>query len=166
VIFDNEIYGFLNWVTKNAEKFNDEPKFSRKRICSKITNWDSAFFDMPIGVYEEYLAIDSITKIEKKVKDTLFKKSDRDFFVIQFASIKESNWKKKFAKSKMISCKKQKRPNRYYYSIPLFSVDRSLVIVKKVYYCGDQCAHGGYDIYRRVRGNKWEFITTWESWIS
>jgi hypothetical protein len=98
--------------------------------------------------------------------DTIFKQIDRTFIYKQFTAIKDTIWHEKFSKSKLLTGQKQRRTNKYYYSIPLFSMDKKYVIIYRKYYCGDECAYGGYYVYRRLEPNKWEYITAVNTWIS
>jgi hypothetical protein len=43
------------------------------------------------------------------------------------------------------------------FSVPLFSLDRSICIVYKAGHCGGLCGHGGTSVYKKVNG-KWTFI--------
>lgn len=102
---------------------------------------------------------------KKQGTDTIFKQEDRDFIFKQFDAIRDSVWHKGFSASNLVT-KKKKKPNEYHYSIPLFSVDRSHVIVRQVYYCGKLCAYGGYYVYRKLEKKKWELVTVVNAWMS
>jgi hypothetical protein len=98
--------------------------------------------------------------------DTMFRQEDRAFLFNQFTSIKDSVWHEAFSHSKLLKNTNQKRPNRYSYSIPLFSLDKKYVIIHKYYYCGSLCAYGGYYIYKRIEKNKWEYVVAVNTWMS
>ncbi len=157
---DKEIYDFLNWMTINDKKHRESPIFRRKQIYVEILSWDSSNFVLNEGNAGFYLFK------SRGGTDTLFKQDDRDFLYNQFLAIKDSVWHSKFSNSKLLTNKEQKKPNRYYYSIPLFSVDKNMVIVRRTYYCGNLCAYGGYYVYRRLGNNKWEYVTAVNTWIS
>lgn len=170
VTSDKEIYDFLNWMTVNDSKNEDEPKLSRKHISNTILRWDTANF-IPKDTliingktyrtgYRQYL----FQKADGT--DTIFQQQDRAFLLHQFKAIKDSIWHEHFSKSTLLTKKKQIRPNRYYYSIPLFSVDKTYVIIRRMYYCGSLCTHGGYYIYRKIDRNKWEFVMSVHTGIS
>ena len=170
VISDKEIYDFLNWMTVNDKKYGEEPKLKRKHIYYKTLSWDTANFITKdtalINKYPHFSIEGQYLYQRRGGTDTIFKQKDRDFLFQQFAAIKDTIWHDRFSKSKLLSNKKQKRPNRYYYSIPLFSLDKKYVIIHRQYYCGNLCAHGGYYVYRRLGNNKWEYVTAVNTWIS
>ncbi len=146
IISDKEIYDFLNWITIKDKKHAEEKKLKRKRIQHEILSWDITNFTL---------------------KDTvLFNQEDRGFLLKQITSIKDTIWHSRFSKSKLLINKKQKHPNKYYYSIPLFFQHKDYVIVQRHYYCGNLCAYGGYYIYRRLDNKKWLFVTALNTWIS
>lgn len=170
IINDKEIYAFLNYITKTDKKHSEEPLFKRKQIYYKIKTWDTANFVIKdTELYNKYPYLDLEEQFlfpKSKGVDTMFKQADRAFLFQQFISIKDTIWQKSFSNSKLLKDKDQKRPNRYYYSIPLFSIDRKYVIVRKAYYCGSLCAYGGYYIYKRIGKNKWEYVVSVHTWIS
>ena len=43
------------------------------------------------------------------------------------------------------------------FSVPLFSLDRTICIVYKAGHCGDLCGHGGMSVYRKVNG-RWTYL--------
>ena len=170
VTSEKEIYDFLNWMTVNDRKYGEEPKLKRKHIYHKILSWDTTNFitkDTSLIPQYQFFSIDGFYLYQSRGgTDTIFNQQDRDFIFRQFTAIKDTIWHAKFSKSKLLTNKKQKRPNRYYYSIPLFSVDKNYVIIHRQYYCGSLCAHGGYYVYRRLDNNKWEYVTAVNTWIS
>ncbi len=169
IISDKEIYDFLNWMTKNDRKYGDEPKFKRKQIDFLILPWDtcnfvikdSAVFNNPNFVSDHFYLF-----YKNSRTDLLLQQQDREFIFKQFTEIKDTIWHKPFSNSKLLINKDQKKPNRYYYSIPLFSVDKKYVIIHRQYYCGNLCAYGGYYVYQRLDEKKWEYVTAVHSWIS
>lgn len=167
VTSDKEIYDFLNWMTVDGRKFGGMPKLKRKQIYHKILSWDSTnFITKDTGLINKYGFNGRYLFQGHCGTDTIFNQQDRDFIFKQFTAIKDTIWHDKFSKSKLLTHKKQKRPNRSYYSIPLFSADKNYVIVRRQYYCGYLCAYGGYYVYRRLGNNKWEYITAVNTWAS
>lgn len=170
VTSDKEIYDFLNWMTVNDRKYGEEPKLKRKQISYKILSWDTTNFRAKdtalINKYPNFSLDHQYIYQKRGGTDTIFQQKDRDFLFKQFTAIKDTIWHDKFSKSKFLTSKKQKKPNRYYYSIPLFSVDKKYVIIHRQYYCGSLCAYGGYYVYRRLDNNKWEYVTAVNTWIS
>jgi hypothetical protein len=167
---DKEIYGFLNWMTINDRKYIEEPKLKQKQVYFKILSWDTANFVLKdtalINRYPHFNTDGQYLYQPQDETDTIFKQKDREFLFSQFIAIQDTIWHNKFSKSKLLTTKKQRRPNRYYYSIPLFSHDKKYVVIRRQYYCGDLCAHSGYYVYRRIEDNKWIFVTAVNTWIS
>lgn len=164
IITDKEIYDFLNWLTLTEKKYDEEPRIKQKKIFYKIISWDTTRFPFKDTIKSSY--IDSLFRnfyIKGKGLDEIFMQANREFYFNQNVAIKDTIWHQRFDKSRLI--KNKICPNRYYYSIPLFSLDKKIVIINKIYYCGSECAYGGYYIYKKVDNDKWEFITaqTWES---
>ncbi len=166
VVSDEEIYGFLNWLTANSPKPSEEPRFKKKQIYHKILSWDSSHFFADTAKIKEYkfFVIDH-KYIYQSGADTIFHLVDRDFILEQWKSIKDTLWHGKFSKSALITNKDQRRANRYYYSIPLFSKDKNYVIVRRTYYCGNTCAYGGFYIYRKL-DEGWKFLYAINTWMS
>ena len=163
---DKEIYNFLNWLTKTEKKHSEEQKLKRKRIFYKIIPWDTANF-VTKDTSVQYLSQDNMFLFYRFAgTDTLFKKADRAFLFQQYTSIKDTIWHKRFSKSKLLKNKNQKHTNRYYYSIPLFSVNRNYVIIYIGYYCGNLCAYRGYYIFEKTGNKKWKYVTVVNSSMS
>ena len=170
VTSDKEIYDFLNWMTINESKYEEEPKLKRKCIFYKILSWDTTNFiikDSTLFKKYQFFNIDGRYLYQRQGgTDTIFNQLDRDFIFKQFTEIKDTIWHEKFSKSKLLTHKKQNRPNRNYYSIPLFSADKKYVIVYRKYYCGNECAISSYYVYRRLDKNKWEYVTEVNTCVS
>ena len=157
---DKEIYDFLNWMTKTEKKYDEEPFFKRKNIYYKMSSWDTANFVRTDTIKNPYSEFDRQFLFKKRGgSDTIFKTADRKYLVQQYFAIKDTIWHNGFKNSKLTKNKSQVRPNRYYYSVPLFSVDKNYVVVRKTYYCGSLCAYFGYYIYRKIDKDNWEFVT-------
>src|SRR5690606_3069716 len=122
---------------------SEEPFFSFKRnIYWEISEWDTLNFIKPETMNEnDFSGIFLYLFKERNKLDTIFSSADQDFLFEQFVKIKDTIWQHKLPKAIITDNKNKKRPNRYHYSIPLFSKDKKHVIVKRSYYCGDSCAH-------------------------
>jgi hypothetical protein len=167
VITDEEIVGFINWHLSTQPKFGEEPKHGLKKIFYKISKWDTAnFFPDRIKDNSKTYIRDFLFYKNNKWLDTVFSNNDREFLFIQFNSQLDTVWRHKFKNSKLLKTKKQGRDNRYYLTLPLFSLDRKYVIIREIYYCGSLCAHGAYKIFRRRNDEGWEFIGSLYEWIS
>lgn len=155
----------MNLLIKSDKREEEDSKFKRRRIANKIMQWDSSNFisknKSPTDQFiDEYYYI-----YRPKFIDTTFKQVDKDFIFRQFVTAKDSIWRHRFPHSKVIIAKKQKRARRYYYTIPLFSADKQIVIIMKEFYCGDLCAYGGTYIYKKV-GDKWKLFAEVNKWMS
>jgi hypothetical protein len=170
LISDKEIYDFLNYITKTDKKHREEPFLKCKQIYYKIHSWDSANFKLKDTAFNNkfpfYESESQYLFYKGKGVDTMFKQEDRAFIFNQFTSIKDSIWHDPFCHSKLLKDKNQKRPNRYYYSIPLFSIDNNYVVIAMSYYCGSLCAYGGYYIYKKIGKNRWEYVVAINTWVS
>ena len=168
IIEDNEILSFLTWEVNSTDRYSEEPLLSLKRkIDPKIISWDSLHFIKPDSLPEhDFLVSFTYLFQEKNVLDTIFKDEDKEYLFEQFKASKDSTWQSKIPKATISNRKNKRRSNRYYYSIPLFSKDKNYVIIKREYYCGSLCAHGGYFIYRTLNENSWELVKVINGWMS
>jgi hypothetical protein len=167
---DREIYNFLNWMTRTERKFREEPFLTCKRVDCNILPWDTAnFIAKDTSMFRKYplLSIEANYLFQRKSgSDSIFKPTDRAFLFQQFIAIKDSVWHDSFSNSKLFKKKKQRRPNRYFYSVPLFSVDKKYVVIRREYLCGDLCAYGGFYICKKVGERKWKYVTSVNTWMS
>ena len=167
---DKEIYNFLNWLTRTERKYREEPFLTRKRIDCNILSWDTVnFIAKDTAMFRKYplLSIEANYLFQgKSGTDTIFKQADREFLFQQFLAVKDSVWHDSFSNSKLLKTKKHRRPNRYFYSIPLFSVDRKYVVISREYFCGDLCAYGEFYIYKKIGDSKWKYVTSVNTWMS
>jgi hypothetical protein len=168
-ISDDEIVSFLNWKFQFEKKYSEEPKGKPKLVYYKIANWDTSTFfaDRKKGI-QDISSSNYLFPGQRDWKwiDTIFSKEDREYLYQQFNSQKDTIWKTNFRKTKLSKEIKQKKPNRYYISLPLFSLNKKYVIIKQVYYCGSLCAYREFKIYRRKGDDSWEYVGSANSWIS
>ncbi len=168
IIPDSEIVSFLTWEIKSTDGYSEESFLSPKRkIFYRISDWDTLNFIKPDTLNDyEFLANLFFLYQDRNKLDTIFNQEDRDFIFQQFTDIKDTLWQHKFPKAIITDKKNKKRPSRYYYSLPLFSKDKKHVIIKREYYCGSLCAHGGYFIYKRLDDKTWKLVTVVNRWVS
>lgn len=50
-------------------------------------------------------------------------------------------------------------------SMPLFSTNRKIVIIRLSHSCGGLCGYGAQYIYKNING-KWKCIAVWDEWVS
>ena len=147
-------------MTKTEKKYDEEPLLKRKNIYYKMSSWDTANFVWTDTIKNPYSEFDRQYLFKKRGgSDTIFKTADRKYLLQQYFAINDTIWHNGFKNSKLTKNKNQVRHNRYYYSVPLFSVDKNYVVVRKTYYCGSLCAYFGYYIYRKKDKDNWEFMT-------
>ena len=183
LINDEEIYSFLNWLIINDEIYPDEP--NERKVVNEILQWELANF-IPTENYffitesnnlffrlirwlnplDYFLDFDFKYIFDSEIgTDTIFKEQDRDFLFLQFVAIKDTIWHNSFSESELVS-RGEEKVDIHYFSIPLFSIDKNYVIIERFYYCGTECAYGGYYVYKRLDNNNWKYITIVHSWIS
>ena len=155
-ISDKEIYKFLNWMSRNQQIKPEEPKGELKIISYEIIRWDSALFLPPDSARKYNIKYPAKYLFKEDGIDTLFTLQDQQFLFKQFTNIKDTIWHKPIENSKLWDGKEQVRPNRHYYSIPLFSINKKYVLIIKEYYCGNVCGSIGYYIYRKIDKKTWK----------
>lgn len=163
-ITDEEIYTFISSIIHSDKRNSEEPFLGRKNISIRIIKFDSTNFFTKIDTAKfrelPYFGLEGnyIYQIHAGI-DTIFKQEDRDFLFQQFVSIRDTVWHHRFRNSSLITNWHQKHTNLFYYSIPLFSLDRNYVLIKKHYTCGNLCGKGCINVYQRIGKNKWKCIT-------
>lgn len=171
VVSDQEITGFLNWLTIYDIRLGEEHK-GEKSVSIEIVDWQISHFipkDSAIKMLGNYYYSDLYLYKEYAGTDTIFLQEDREFLYNQFKAIKDSVWHDTFENSEVLN-KNEYKPEIYYryykYSIPLFSKDKQYVIVQRDYLCGRLCGYGGCFVYRKVGDHKWEYVTGVNVWLS
>jgi hypothetical protein len=108
-----------------------------------------------------------------------FTKEDIDFVCEQFNASIQTSWSPKYFihfkiidspevdkiyKTSINSRNRKKDMNNYFYrlSIPIFSLDRKMAIMKKDYNCGFLCGTECIALYKRSKNGVWIFITQWD----
>lgn len=164
------MHDFLTWMTAHDRKHVDNPIWKRKYISCNILPWETANFvltETATNNQREFINMDSRYLYKSRGgTDTLFNPQDRDFMFQQFTAIKDTVWQAKFPSVKRLTHKKQANLKTYCYSIPLFSLDKTYVVIQKHFHCGNLCIEGGYYVYRQLDGKHWEFVTAVNIWIS
>ena len=167
VIDDKEIYNFINSIIKTDKNRINKKAFRKISFSPKISNhWDSINFVRP-NIAEDFQkqVLGEVDYIFMGKQDTLFNSNDRNFMFMQYKSIKDTVWHQSFSRAKFANNKKR-NPDRYYFSVPIFSMDNKVAVIYLSNYCGNECGFGGYYIYKQESKNKWIFITAIGHWIS
>jgi hypothetical protein len=148
---------------------------------AKIFNNCDHFWDQdPIFYFTKY---DSLQITEQ---DSIFSKEDLNFIFKQ-ASVNPQlkldgeiipkdklvalNFEKVFSRDKKIRNEyletiRQKYNQVCTLSIPLFSRDRNIAIVKIGYTCGGLCGEGGIYIYKKENDGSWRLFKSISDWVS
>ncbi|MBI3234225.1 MAG: hypothetical protein HYZ42_09320 [Bacteroidetes bacterium] len=159
LVSDGEITSFLDWQLKTEKKYSEEPRNKTKYLYKGISKWN-------MGMLRYYI---SYSKKDKWIEEA-FSKNDTSFLFQQIFSQVDTLWRHSFSNSKLIKQlrknRQPRRPNRYYLSLPLFSMDKNFVIISVSYICGRLCGHGGYKVYKRVSYNNWKYVGEVNGWIS
>jgi len=134
----------IDFVKKNFRKGN---------FHCKVFIWDSCdLFRNSGGCYlRSYVA---------KENDSILSESTIHEFQNQFNAIKK-DCPKDFVFLKNRAHKKE----FHYVSIPLFSTDKNIAIIKYGVWCGNECGHGGIYIYKKING-EWKLVDVRSKWIS
>ena len=168
VISDKEIYDFVNTLIKTDKDRISKNVFKNISVSPEILqHWDSINFVRPKTAenFQKQLTENIDYIFWGKQIDSLLNETYRKFMSEQFKSFKDTIWHQPFSGTRLES-KKQKKPDRYYFSLPVFSVDKTVAIIYFSNYCGELCGFGGYYIYKKKTDNKWTFITAIGHWIS
>jgi hypothetical protein len=168
VISDEEIKSFFEWEISSTDSYSEESFFSIKRkISSEISKWDSLNFIKPDSLDENDFSVRFLYLYQNMNSlDSILKSEDKDFFLQQFSAVGDSIWRFTIPRSKFINTKSKTHFTGYHYSIPLFSKNKNIVIIKKVFGCGSLCAYGGYYIYEKTDNNSWRLLKVINSWMS
>ncbi|UKN00333.1 hypothetical protein K6119_11365 [Paracrocinitomix mangrovi] len=160
LISDNEIENFISLDISNTKKLDHERK-GKRRLYRKIINWDTSIFTEPVknaSTWEKYVYF---FKTQNQI-DSLFNQDDKLFIVEQIKAQKDTLWNSEWENIKI---ERRPRKNQYSFSIPLFTINRQVAIINKIYYCGNLCAYGGHFIYVK-RDEQWYLWKTINAWMS
>lgn len=152
VISDREIENFIQWEIDNIPKYSEDRNFGKKKLLDKPMSWKTA----GIG---KLLSGDSIS-FEKRFylffeHDTLFDEADKAYIKRQYDTEVIRKWSVKFEN---VNLKKKANLNYHGMTIPLYSIDKSKVIVWKYFFCGSVCGHACIFIYNRISDDEWKEI--------
>ena len=142
---DKEIHSFIDLNKKY---------FGRNKLDNKIIDWQFC------ELYKDSQNC-LLGNFVQKDFDTLLTTDILSDFQVGFKGLKQGS---------LVSFQnlKPKSDQKKYYriSIPIFSLDGNLAIIKISYWCGDECGSGGILIFKRVGINKWEKVDMRNTWVS
>lgn len=154
LISDSLYNKFLLDITiAKGSKYHFNTQFSNRRMLK----WDTLeFSDDSMDFLEKLELIGYLLK--NKPFDTLFTQLDIDYFKRQIHVQKDSLWRLPIKTTKFISNQRTDIPYNSY-SLPLFSSDMKLAIIKRKYFCSSSnpCLQIVCDVYRQI-GKQWCFF--------
>jgi hypothetical protein len=161
LIDDTKIEEVLQYDILHSSKFPEDRRIGRKKVYVEPAYWDGAFPFENIKL-EDTLSFQLVFKwfIED---DSIFSETDKQFMEEQFQAALRVDWTGNF-KGARLSTNYSKRI--YQYSIPLFSLDKNLVMFHKYFYCGNLCARACTYVYQRTGMDKWELVKEYKCWMS
>jgi hypothetical protein len=166
MINDSEIYSFINTAIKTDKDRIHKKSLKKILLWPNIDKWDKAVLT-PVKTSEDVQKLDTEKDyffLYKKV-DSLFTEEDRIFMLKQINSFKDTVWRRPFKGSTFVS-KANAQQYSFSFSIPIFSIDRSIAAI---YFSGSGrqlCGFGGYYFYKRTDKGLWKFVTAVGHWIS
>lgn len=165
IVSDSTILNFMNWEIKNGKKYSERNKLRMKRkISSETLKFENINFYLPDTIhlgdweYREFI-FNRFNKI-----DSLFTKTEIESIFLQYKAIKDTVWSHKITGAN-IGLRKFSL-NEYFYSVPIFTNDNKYVLIKKLFYCGNECAYGGIYLYKRIADDQWELVKVLNGWMS
>jgi hypothetical protein len=177
IISDSEIVEFINSdiqrdsikkikaVQEKIYPLNPDDFYYKDSIDFKAKNDKNSSF---IFIYHKV----NKKKILTNDIDTLFSREDIDFFYKQLKGLRRRHyWKNRFDNSAFINdieldSNNYAKQTMYSYSVPLFSRDKTRVIIIKSFLCGMLCGGGGYYIYQKTKNGDWQLIKIINRWAN
>lgn len=142
---DKEIHSFI----KLNKKY-----LGRNKLDNKIIDWQfcELYKDSQNCLMNHFVQKDSDTLLTTEILSHLQVgfKGLKQGSIVSFQTLKAKSGQKKY----------------YRISIPIFSLDGKLAIIKISYWCGDECGSGGILIFKRIGVNKWEKVDMRNTWVS
>jgi hypothetical protein len=166
IIKDSDIITSMTFLGKTL-KIN--------KLDSRIAKWTSGQI---FGAMASESSVKAVGLIADDSLKKYFTKSDIDFICQQFNASIQTNWRQKdfihfkiidsseiekVYKTSMNRKKRKKDKNNYFYglSIPFFSLDRKMAVIKRDYNCGFLCETECIAIYKISAKGEWVFVTQW-----
>lgn len=92
--------------------------------------------------------------------DTLFGEADRNFHMQQVENIRSEYWISAPKGAHLEKDESTRDHYKYWFSIPLFSLDFNYVVVYESLSCGSLCGYRAYMVYHRIGEREWEEYKT------
>ena len=175
IIPDSTILNFMNWeIEKSGLSDWPSKKRHKKKIFYIVYDWSES----------EFIKLDSATLSQRSITDYFndyifdenlesfigptLTEGDISFMTDQYKSIKKkSEWS--FENENIKIRRNNNRLSKkvtYFYGIPIFNIDRNIVLLKKMVYCGKLCAEHAVYIYKKKENGDWEMIHFTNYWVS
>ena len=142
----------MNWV------FTEE-KVRGSDLMKIIRNLDSE----NVGFTEQnFMDGSSILFAKENALDSIFSNNDRLFLIEQTQKYKSEIWKNDFKGVHLIHEPKLNSKNQtdkiaYVFSLPLFSLDKSKVLIYQGFFCGLLCGGTAFYVYEK-KNHSWSLI--------
>lgn len=165
----------MNWEIENSGLSEWPPKKKhQKRIYYKTYEWSES----------EFIKMDSTTLFQRGIMDyfndyifdenlesfigSVLSNKDIEYMTSQYKAIKsnaEWDFKNEKIKIRRNSTRLSKKIT-YFYAVPIYNQDKSIVLLKKMVYCGKLCAEHAVYIFKRRENGDWEMIHFTNYWVS
>ena len=102
--------------------------------------------------------------------DSIFSREDINFFKTQIKGLKKrTHWETEFEgvtfdDNPSLDSTNHTKATVFYYSIPLFSLDKTKVIIIKGFFCGLLCGGGSYNLYIKQGQSSWLLFKKMNTW--
>ena len=159
VIPDNDIINFVSWF------FNSNKLVSDRYVAKRMQTLMPYNFEYKTTTKYSYPFGNIFSHNKSLFK--IFTKRDADFFVKQIEKQEGYYWDLKINGVKLFDAESnpvQKNETIYFYSIPLFSFDKSMVMISTGYVKGENHAGGIYYLFKKKGVNSWEKIKEFQKW--
>ena len=160
VISDSSILNFMEWFFSNdSTKGVKIVSTRRPTLQAKNFKYQSTVKDAPLFA--------NIFARNKYLVET-FTKNDADFFVKQIENQKDYYWDFKIKRVTLFDAESNAAPNNktiYFYSIPLFSYDKTMVMISEGYVRGNDYGGGVFYLFKKDKKG-WTKIYEFQKWKS
>jgi hypothetical protein len=158
-ITDTAITTFMTWF------FKSDTSKSNKYVAKRIQTLMPYNFEYKTTTKYSYPFGNIFAHNKSLFK--IFTKKDADFFVKQIEKQEGYYWNFKIKGVQLFDAEANVAPkNRtvYFYSLPLFSSDKSIVMISTGFVRGEKFAGGVYYLFKKRKGSGWTKIKEFQKW--
>ena len=143
VISDKDIVDFIHWkLYESPEDSAAKKYFSFSASILKWQKEDLQCYDSMFNTGNNFFCI---YNDQNKFLDTILNLNDKKFIVKQSNAGNGSKWLIEKPKNR-----KAEKGHDYYFSLPLFSVDKKYAMLREVFYCGPRCGGAAIILYKQT----------------